>query len=155
MRGSNFCRRKHTPFRIPPVLGQLSEYPSDRGTGISVPLRNHEPVHVLKEEPLAVQIPKDSSCRRPQVAGIVGKQPLPCEAVSLARDSRNDAIHDSTPRSAVEGSHIAEHRRWSHAAFFHRANQIRGAECVSLNVADDASAWNCQLDAESEGVDGS
>ena len=42
------------------------------------------------------------------------------EAMRLARDAANEAIHEATPRSAIEGSHIAPNRRWSEVSRFHR-----------------------------------
>jgi hypothetical protein len=84
----------------------------------------------------------------PQVALVLGSPALAGEAMRLARDAANEAIHNSTPRAAVEGSHIAPHRRWSHEARFHRLYQCCDAPCFPLHQHDAASAWNCQLDAE-------
>jgi hypothetical protein len=74
--GSNAGRRKHTPFRIPPHLGQLAEDPSNRGLAISRPIGDHEAVDVFEEEPLRLNFPKDSSRVRPQVPLVVGEEPL-------------------------------------------------------------------------------
>jgi hypothetical protein len=82
----------------------------------------------------------------------------PGKAVRLARDAASKAIHEATPRPAVEGSGIAPQRRRSQKALFHRCHQMRGGEGFPLHHADAASAWNCQLDAEIEpppaGADG-
>jgi hypothetical protein len=109
---------------------------------------------VLEEHKRGLNLPDDAGDDRPQVPGVILASPFARETERLTGIPRHDAIHASTPASAVEGSGIAEHRRWSQASRFHRLNQTGGAECVSLNVADDARIWNCQLDSESECVDG-
>lgn len=110
--------------------------------------------NVLEEHKSGLALRDDPGDGRPQVPGVIGPAPAAREAERLARVARNDAIHASAPASAIEGSGIRPHRSRSQAARFHRANQTPGAEGVSLNMADDARAWNCQLDSESEGVDG-
>ena len=102
-----------------------------------------------------LELADDPRDDRPEVTWVAFALALPRVAERLARVASDDAIHESTPASRVEGSRITPHRSRHHGACFHRLNQTPGAECVSLNMADDASAWNCQLDAESEGVDGS
>jgi len=134
--GSNAGRRKHTPFRIPPHLGQLAQDPSNRGLAASLPIGDHKSVDVFEEEPLGLNFPKDSSRVRPQVPLVGGEEPLSGEAVALARDARNDAVNDSTPRLAVEGSQIRPHSRRSHASRFHLARQDFAGEGVPLNAAD-------------------
>jgi hypothetical protein len=70
---------------------------------------------------------------------IVCSTTLAGEAERLARVSANDAIHDATPRSAVEGSNVRPDRRRSQDRIFHARRQDRGGECFAFNVADDAS----------------
>jgi hypothetical protein len=140
MAGTNAGRRKHTPLCIPPHLGQLAEYPSYRGFAISFSIGHHESVDVFEEEPSRLNLPKDSSRVRPQVALVVGEQPLPGEAVALARDSRNHKIHDSTPRLAVKGSYVCPHRARIHASVLHRLRQYRAREGFPLDHAHRSSA---------------
>lgn len=68
----------------------------------------------------------------------------------LARDAANDAIHDSTPRSAVEGSDIAPHRRVSHESFLHRCDQMGDREGFPLHQQDASSCRACELNTEVE-----
>lgn len=80
-------------------------------------------------------------------------EPASRETERLTRIAASDEIHDSTPRSAVEGSHIIPHRTGSHVTLLHRLAQIREAEGFPLHHADDASCWICQLDAEIKPAD--
>jgi hypothetical protein len=57
-------------------------------------------------------------------------------------------MNAAAPAAAVEGSDIAPQRSLSQEARLHRCNQMRGCECVSLHVTDDASAWNRQSDSK-------
>jgi hypothetical protein len=68
----------------------------------------------------------------------------------LARDAANDAIHDAAPRSAIEGSHIAPHRRWSHETRLHRCDQVCDGEGFPLHQQAWASVRDCHLKAEVE-----
>lgn len=70
--------------------------------------------------------------------------------MGLARDAANDAIHDSTPRAAIEGGDIAPNSGFSQETFLYRADQLADRECFPLHEHDAASAWHCQLDAEIE-----
>lgn len=87
---------------------------------------------------------------RPEVAGIARPEAPPGGAEGLAWITASDAMNASAPASAVEGSGIAPHRSRSHETRFHLRNQTGAAECVSLNVTDDASSRNRQFDAEIE-----
>lgn len=151
MGSANCARRQHEPFRIPPVCGQLSEYPS--GWGCSSTSGNNESEDVLQKEPLWLHFAKDAPGIGPQVAGVGVEESLAGEGVALARDTGNDAIHAATPCPAVEGSEIRPHRRRIQAVFFHALRQERGGECFPLNVSDDASRWHSDSDGESEAVD--
>ena len=84
----------------------------------------------------------------PQVALVVLSELSAGEAMRLARDPPNDAIHEATPRAAVEGSGIAPHRSRSQETRSHRRDQVRDGEGFPLHEHDRASASNCQLDAE-------
>lgn len=66
----------------------------------------------------------------------------------LARDAANEAIHDATPRAAVEGGDIAPYRSLTQETLLHRCDQVAGGEGLPLHEHDAASAWHCQFDAE-------
>jgi hypothetical protein len=85
---------------------------------------------------------------------IVCSTTLAGEAERLARVAANDAIHDATPRLAVEGSQVRPDRRRSHGFVFHARCQDRGGECFAFNVADDASrSAKGKLNSEVESAD--
>ncbi len=101
--GFHLCRRKHSPFRIEPIFGQLREYPNDRRGKLFASVWNKEPWNVFEEKPRGVSFANDSPRVWPEVSRVGFKLSLSRDAVSLARDSRNDDIHDATPSFAVEG----------------------------------------------------
>lgn len=148
MRGPNVGRSKADPFRIPPALGQLSEYPGD--TRCNVGAWNKQPSDIFEKQPPRAALLHDANGVVPEVSLVVLQSAFAGERVALARDARSNEVHASAEASAVEGSGIRPHRRWSHSAFFHRASQDRGRECFPLNVADDARAWSSEFDGSVE-----
>jgi hypothetical protein len=81
---------------------------------------------------------------------VVDALPLAGDTEGLTRVAANDAIHDATPGSAVEGSEIAPKRRVIQRSLFHARNQLRGCVGFVFNVADCASICARQVDAEIE-----
>lgn len=102
-----------------------------------------------KDEPRA-GLHDDAPRVGPQVALIFFGEALAGETVRLTRDSANDAIHEATPLSAVEGGDIAPNRSLSQETLLHRCDQVRDGESFPLHEHDRASAWHCQLDPEVE-----
>lgn len=112
------------------------------------------PADVFKETQCGFNLSNDSSDRRPKVARIVLPSAATGEAERLARVSASDAIHNSTPRAAVEGSQVAPDRCRSHGFLFHATRQDAGRESFPLNVTDDARASACcKLNSEVEPAD--
>ncbi len=107
-------------------------------------------VNIFEEATGGLDLINDSANIRPEVAWIGGPKTLAGNRERLAGIAACDAIHDSTPRLAVEGSDIRVNRCWIHEAVFHRLYQLADEECFPLHQADCASAWNCQLDTEAE-----
>jgi hypothetical protein len=101
------------------------------------------PSDVLEETECGFNLRNDSSDRRPKVPRIVRPTSLTGEAERLARVAASDAIHNSTPRPAVEGSQVAPDRCRSQGFLFHASRQDRGGESFPLNVTDDASRSAC------------
>jgi hypothetical protein len=56
-------------------------------------------------------------------------------AVRLAGQSSNDAIHFSAPRFAVKRGKVSPDRRDIQASRFHERNQLATGECFPLDVA--------------------
>jgi hypothetical protein len=77
------------------------------------------------------------------VSLIVLAKSLADDAERLAWVAANDAIHDSTPRAAVEGSEVRPDRCRIQGFLFHASSQDRGGERFPLNVADCASRSAC------------
>jgi len=68
----------------------------------------------------------------------------------LARDAANEAIHNSAPWAACEGSHIAPDSRFSQETLFNRCDQVAEGEGFPLHQHDRVSVWQRQSDAEIE-----
>jgi hypothetical protein len=68
----------------------------------------------------------------------------------LARESRNDEIHASTPASSVEGEKVGPDRRCIQGAFFHARDQDSGCVSFPLNVADGAMREAQELEPGSQ-----
>ena len=106
--------------------------------------------HVLEKGVGGLALGKNALDVRPKVAGIIGSGALPSDREWLAWITRNDAIHDSTPRLAVEGSQIRPNRRIIQGFVRHARSQDFAAVAFVLNAADDASIPDRQADAEVE-----
>lgn len=65
------------------------------------------------------------------------------DAVGLTGKSRNDAIHDSAPRSTVERGEVRPDRRVIQASRVHERDQLRAGECFPLDVTNRASLEHC------------
>ncbi len=108
------------------------------------------PCDVLQKDEGGTYLLHHSVNLGPQVARIVFATLETGLAERLARVARSDAIHDATPRCAVEGLEIRPYRSRSHAAFFHLRDQLADGESVPFNEAHDASRSDRQLEAEVE-----
>ncbi len=149
LRGRNFRRLKSEPFdRIPPVFGQVLDNPSGRSSLPGESPGNKEACDVLKEEVFRSYLPKNAACFRPEVARVRFELPLACDTGGLTRHARNDAIHDPTPRPAVEGSQVGPNRAVVQGAFAHARRQDRHGKRLPLDHAHDARA-RCR-DSQSE-----
>lgn len=111
--------------------------------------REH-PADILDEAEPGTGLHDDAPRGAPEIALVVGSEPLAGERMRLARDAANDAIHKPAPCAAVEGCGIAPQRSRSQEALLHRCDQMRGGEGFPLHHAHCASAWACQLEAEIE-----
>jgi hypothetical protein len=105
---------------------------------------------VLQKDNWRGALADDAGDVGPEVAGIVGPASLAGHAEWLAGVAANEAIHDATPRAAVEGSEIAPQRARIQAALFHARAKEAGDVGFSLNATDDASARTRQSDGEIE-----
>jgi len=145
MRRSDFGRAEQTPLRIEPLLGQSCE---DVGKSSS-----NKPRHVLQEDESRSYLANDPGDVGPEPPFVLGAEPLAGRAERLAREARRDAIHDSTPRAAVEGFEIRPQRRCIQASRFHLARQDFAAEGFPLHHADCSSSWNGKSESEGDAAD--
>jgi hypothetical protein len=103
---------------------------------------------VLQKDNWRGALADDAGDVGPEVAGVVGPAPLAGHGEGLAGVAANEAIHDATPRLAVEGAEIAPQRARIQAALFHARDKEAGDVGFSLNPTDDASSWMRQSDGE-------
>jgi hypothetical protein len=105
---------------------------------------------VLDEDPPGAGLDDDPPRRAPEISLVLFGEALSGDAVGLARDAANEAIHKATPRSAAEGSGIAMQRRWSQETRSHRFDQVSAGEGFPLHHSDRSSTRDDQLGAEVE-----
>jgi hypothetical protein len=91
----------------------------------------------------------DAGDVRPSPAGVVFSLLVAGDAPGLARESRSDEIHDSTPRATIEGGEVRPDRCLIQEAFFHARSQYCGDIGLPLDHADRAKASGSHK-AESE-----
>ena len=106
--------------------------------------------HILKEDGVGLALCCDSLDSGPEVALVVGSELTSGEGVGLAGVSRNEEIHDSTPRAAVEGSGISPQRRVIQPSVASSRNQNGCSRCFVLQVTDRSSVGTSQLHASVE-----
>lgn len=132
---------------MPPALGQFSQDSGGRplfespfgfvhngGGGRSDAtdvLQKEEPrtasvgnVEDVEEEARPLSIEASTSARQAEV---------------LARESRNDAVHRSSPASSVEGEKVGPDRSRVQAAFFHASSKDAGRVGFPFHETDGAS----------------
>jgi len=101
--GANGRRRYAVPPMTIPALGQLSEY----GSKVRV---SKETWNVLQEDESGLHLANDSNGGGPPVSRVVGTTSHSGDTERLARESRSNDIHDSTPGSTVEGVAVVPDR---------------------------------------------
>jgi len=108
---------------------------------------------VLQEYVLRSNVTDDPDDGRPEPALIGGLPEGASLTPGLTGEAGSDAIHLSTPWSAVESLHICPDRCWIQGFFFHPLNQDFAGIGFPLDVANAARLWIRQLDSEIEGSD--
>lgn len=105
---------------------------------------------VLEETPAGSDDAEVLLDEGPEVSRVVSAPLLPGDRERLARIAANDAVHASTPRSAVEGSEIRPQRRRIQLSRFHMRNQDVAGIGFDLHIADRSSSGKRQSNAEIE-----
>jgi hypothetical protein len=131
--------------RLNPVASAFKVGPDS--SEVSIP---NESAHVFDEDPGRLALSDDPERIGPEVPGIVCSASLASDAPRLTRDAASDAIHDSTPRLAVEGSEIRPNRCRVKASVFHPRSQLEASRGFVFHPTDGASRFARQMDAEIE-----
>jgi hypothetical protein len=118
---------KHAPLRIEPQRGQVSENVSESG--------RKETWDVLQEHEAGSHFTNHASDFRPQPPLVVLGFSSSGETDGLAGEPRRYEIHDSAPRSAIEGLEIVPDRRSIHGLVLHPRHEQGRGESVPLNEA--------------------
>jgi hypothetical protein len=103
MWGSHVSRSQHSPFRIEPQRGQVSEYSSKPSTS--------EHWGVLHERESRSYLANNPSHFRPEPTSLaVESIPSAGNADVLAWEASRNDINNASPWSAVKGSHVIPNR---------------------------------------------
>jgi hypothetical protein len=129
VRSAHVGRSEQVPLRIIPELGQRPEYSSETSA-------RSERWDVLQQDDAGSNIAKHPCDVGPEPPLVGLAELLSGDGPGLARESRSEAIHDSTQRAAVEVSKVKPDRRLIQSTRFHLSDQARGPECFPLHVAD-------------------
>ena len=88
------------------------------------------------------------------MSGIFLAKSLTRHGKRLARVAATDAIHESTPRAAVEGSNVVPDRRETHPRDFHPRHERGRGDCFPLNVTyrhgPDSDGFEGEFDGDAE-----
>ena len=147
MAGSHIGRGKSDPFRIPPEVGQFSHDSGGRSFfELAFRLVHNggggrmDSVDVLQKHAPRTAIGGDSDNFKEEPAALAVKSSAPAgNGEVLARKSRNDAIHCSTPSASVEGEKVGPDRSAIQGAFCHARRQDTSGKCFPLDVTEGAS----------------
>lgn len=90
---------------------------------------------VLEEYKFGFHFSDNPGNVRPHVTLVVRPFAAPGEAEGLAGVPRNDKIHDSTPRAAVEGRQIVPQRRAIQGLVFHTRDENGRRVAFPFNVS--------------------
>lgn len=122
VRRPEFARSKTVPFRIEPERGKVFQH-----DGEAMP---KEPGDVLKEDEAGVDLSDDPDDVGPEPSLVRGPFSLSGDRPGLTREARSDEIHDSTPRSAVEGDEVVPDRSRIQGLVFHPCHE--SGRCVGF-----------------------
>ena len=142
MGGADFVRREYSRRNSVPHLLQVP--------GDFVKTESDVASDVFEENKSGLTLSDDAGNLRPEMTGIIRPTTFTGLAEGWARVACNDAIHDSTPRAAIEGSKIRPNRRVIQGFFLHAAIQERAVVAFPLNAADDSSRRDRHSQAEVE-----
>jgi hypothetical protein len=142
MRSARLSRAEHARFC---TVAHASKRAADIGKSqIDVPL------DVFEEDPRRLRLAHDARDVRPEVARIVRAALVAGDRERLARITRSDEVHDSTPRAAVEGCEIVPNRRVAQGRVVHPGHECGRRMGVSLDITHSAGSRLGDVEAEIE-----
>ena len=144
--GAHVGRRKSDPFRVPPAVGQFS-HDAGGGAFFENPFGfvhsggggSSDGCDVLQNEASRLASVGNVEDVEEQARALAIKPSTPPgNADVLAREARNEEIHASAPRCAVEGKQVRPDRRRIKGSRFHKPGKLRGCSGFPLHVANGA-----------------
>jgi hypothetical protein len=103
---------------------------------------------VLEETASGLYFVDDSPDGRPEVPRVVFSASFACQREGLARVARSEAIHEATPRAAVEGSYVRPDRSRMKGFVFHAADKDRGRIGFPLHITNASGRGFGEADSE-------
>jgi hypothetical protein len=126
---SGVVRSKHSPSRIKPHLGQVSENSSESSRS--------EYWAVFHEDESRSYFANNPPHLTPQSASLaVEPPPFPCGADVLARKAARNHVNNSLPWRSVEGANITPNGEWWKVPFILPLHKSSRAEGIGLHGAD-------------------
>ncbi len=125
---------EHTPLRIEPEPGQVSE-------NVSQPVTK-EAWHVLQEHVAGSHLANDAGNVGPEPAVIVYAPLVPGHAERLAWETGRDESHLTAKEAAWEGREIVPDRRAIQGLVFHPRHETGRCVGVPLAVTHTAIPWS-------------
>lgn len=126
MGGPNVARSNDGPGATVATLGEVF---ADAGNSASCP------GDVLPEEERGLALDGDADMLEEEAgAAAIQPSPLSSDAEILTRRAASDEIHQSTPRSSVEGAHVVPDRCLCQARFFHPGHEAGRSKGFPLDV---------------------
>lgn len=105
-----------------------------------------------RKNPLRLALANDAGDVGPEVPFVLHPTLIPRDAERLARESRSDDIHDSTPASAVEGSKIVPDRSLTQGRVPHPRHESGRRSTLPLNETGSSISGDCHMESEFEGA---
>lgn len=146
MRRADFRRAEQSCLNREAQLAKVSPY-ALRSSDFVSPRREHAG-DVLDEDEPRPCAGDDAPRVAPEVALVEAAALAAGEAVRLARDAANEAIHEAAPGAAVEGADIRPDRRRSQETRVHRRDQMGNGEGFPLHHNDGARSRNGEVEGK-------
>ncbi len=102
---------------------------------------------VLEGDELGAEITDELGNARPEVPLVFVRSLLAGRGKRLTRISANDCIHETAPRSRIEGGEVTPDRSRIQGSFFHARDQRCGGKGFPLDVADCARSEACSSES--------